>query len=193
MYHFSNKLLLSLLLSSTLLIAHGNQDNKKESSLSEFVLDIGENLPGALLSLVVLRRYEETLPAEKFLGAEILKRYITHNTECSEDTAEKIAQSTVSPLRYRSEKKNDDITYRYKLDNPLISVPKTFVRELLLSQSIRLSHEAADKLEIKHPPEIKENKKLYLGGKFLIKSVARHTIDYGLSHLLSKLGIEPSG
>ena len=193
MYYFNDKLLLSLLLSSTLLIAHGNQDNKKESSLkNDLVLNTCEDLPGKLLSCVILKRYAKTLPAEKFIAAEILKRYIAHNTKYSKDTAEKIAQCAVSPLiRGIESKEEDNTTYRYKLDNPLISVPKTLAREFLLSEFTRLCHEAADKLEIKHPPEIKENEKLYQGGKFLIKSIARHTvdslIDYGLSKLFQYL------
>jgi len=191
MYYFNDKLLLSLLLSSALLIAHSDQDNKKENDL---VLNICENLP-KLLSCVILKRYVETLPAEKFVAAEILKRYIAHNTECSEDTAKKIAQCTVSLARFSiKNKKGDDPIYGYTLeDKPWISIPKTLAREFLLSESIRLGHEAADKLEIKHPPEIKENKKLYLGGKFLIKSVARHAIDYVLNKLLSKIGIRSPG
>ncbi len=185
MYYFNDKLLLSLLLSSALLIAHSDQDNKKEN---EFVLNICEDLPGKLLSCVILKRGAETLPAEKFLVAKILERYIVHNTKYSKDTAETIAQCAVSPLIRRIENKEEDnTTYRYKLYNPLISVPKTLAREFLLSKFTRLCHEAADKLKIKHPPEIKENEKLYQGGKFLIKSIARHTVDYGLSKLFQYL------
>ena len=189
MYYFKDKLLLSLLLSSTLLIAHDDQDNKKE--LNEFIQDTCKSLPGGLLSFVVLKRYEEELPAEKFIGAEFLKRYIVHNTECSEDTAEKIAQCTVSLVRRIKDKKEGDETYRYRFDKPWVSIPKTLVRELLLSELTRICHEEADKLKMEHPPEIKNNKKLYESGEFLIKSVARHAVDYGLSQLLIKLGINP--
>ena len=190
MYYFNDKLLLSLLLSSALLIAHGDQDNKKEGSLNKFVLDTCENLPVTLLSLVVLKQYEKTLPAEKFLGAEILKRYIAYNTEYSEDTAETIAQCVVSPLSHIESKEKDNKTYEYTLNyESLISVPKTLARELLLNKFTRFCYKIADKLklEIKHPPEIEKNKKLYLSGKFLIKSMARHVVDCGLSKLLSKI------
>lgn len=185
MYHFNNKLLLSLLLSSTI---------AKESSLNQFVLDTCEDLPSTLLGFAVLKQYKKRLPAETFLGAKILKRYITHNTECSEDTAEKIAQCTVSLARRSiNDKEGDDPIYGYTLEKkPWISVPKTLLREVILNEIIRRCYEAADKLKIKHPPEIKENEKLYQGGEFLIQSGTRHAIDEALSYLLSKLGIESS-
>lgn len=184
MYHIQSRLFFLLLLSITLLSARKNNE-----SLSSFITDKCKDCPSKLLGLVLIKQYENRLPAEKFMGAEILKRYIAYNTDYSDDTAEKIAQCTSSIARYTATPEvGNKTTYSYEVDNPLISVPKTFARELLFDQLSNIYQTTVESLQLKHPPEIEENEKLYQGCVFIIKSFTRHTIDRGLDKIISEFG-----
>ncbi len=189
MLHFNNKLLfLLLLLSGTSLAPDKDQDKTPEKySPDEHILDLAQDACGTLVGCGVLKTFENILPTEKIVVAEILKMYITHNTQYREFTRETIAQCIVSPfVKYekKSKWKEDKNTYEYQLLDPrsipqtlLHSIPKTIVREGILNRLTKFLHIATEKLGIKHPPVITKNKKLHLATKLIVNSLARQVID----------------
>ena len=202
MFRFKNRLLLLLLLLSGTSLApdKGKDDVPKKSSPNEFVLGICEDAPSILAGCVVLKQFEGELPAEKFLAANCLKQFIRHNANknslnCSELAAETIAQCVASQFTKSKEGSDDKPVYKYAFNNPYKSIPKSFlfstcttiVRELVLNKVTKFLYQAAKKLKIECPPEIRENPKIYQGGKFIGKSIVRQQLDNGLFELWKKI------
>ncbi len=202
MFRFKNRLLLLLLLLSGTSLApdKGKDDVPKKSSPNEFVLGICEDALGILAGFVVLKQLKNELPTEKFLAADIFKLCITYNVKknklnCSEFVAETIAQCVASQFTKSKKGSDDKSVYKYAFNNPYKSIPKSFlfstcttiVRELVLNKVTKFLYQAAKKLKIECPPEIRENPKIYQGGKFIGKSIVRQQLDYGLFELWKKI------
>jgi len=189
MLHFNKKLLFILLLvnATSLITCNGQDKEPEESTSSEPILDLTHQAFGTMLGCGVLKTFEDKLPTEKIIVAEILKKYITHNTLCPEFIGETIAQCLVSPViknKTRDQEISDKDSYEYQLiyqgsirKTLLHSIPKTAIREIILNILTKFLHKTAKTFKIKHPPIIKKNKKLYLAGKLIMNSLARELID----------------